>query len=43
VTAYEETLAAARRAGVENAFVPRAREALQRMQAVLADEDGAAR
>jgi hypothetical protein len=43
VTAYEETLAAARRAGVENAFVPRAREALQRMQAVLAEDDGTTR
>jgi tetratricopeptide (TPR) repeat protein len=39
IVAYEETLSAARRAGVENAFVPRAEEALARMRRILADDD----
>ncbi len=35
LVAYEETLSAARRAGVENEFVPRAEEALARMRREL--------
>jgi tetratricopeptide (TPR) repeat protein len=35
VVAYEETLSAARRAGVENEFVPRAEQALARMREEL--------
>ena len=35
LVAYEETLSAARRAGVENDFVPRAEEALARMRQEL--------
>lgn len=35
LVAYEETLSAARRAGVENEFVPRAEEALERMRREL--------
>jgi len=39
IVAYEETLSAARRAGVDNAFVPRTEEALARMRRILADDD----
>jgi tetratricopeptide (TPR) repeat protein len=40
VVAYEETLSAARRAGVDNAFVPRAEEALRRLRKILAEDAG---
>ena len=38
IVAYEETLAAARRAGVESAVVPRTQAALERMRAALGEQ-----
>ncbi|HTP26730.1 MAG TPA: tetratricopeptide repeat protein [Anaeromyxobacteraceae bacterium] len=38
IVAYEETLLAAQRAGVENNFMPRVQEALNRMRQILTEE-----